>query len=498
MAYDVRNRQQSVTSPSNGTTTYNYSNEQLTQISNNGNSQSMAYDDDGNLKSQTDAMGNVITYDNGTADNSAYPNLLNSITYPTYSESYAYDKQNRRIKTTKTDPTGTLADIVTQQNYDNVGNLAYTIDGNGQKTTYAYDPLNRQISEANEAAQETTAYNYDVFDNLLGVTNAKGTTIRTYTYDKLGQTLTETTPDGRTIQFEYDKVGNLIKKTSPGGQIETHEYAYTYDADGRLKTAIHKVEDNLSDKYEYSYQNGLLSQQKTTFYDETGAELFAKTLVYTYHPDGQLKTYANAEGVTVSYAYNANQQLTKLTIPTVGDITQSDFNWLAPQKVTYPNGVTTDYQFDALMRIKQIHTQKGSTDIMNYGYVYDKVGNITRKTTEKGVSNYRYDKAYRLTGATHPTLTNETFSYDKVGNRLSTQASATPWTYNNADQLLTTPEATYQYNANGHTKSVDYTDTALPDMAYSYDAKERLKRVLKTDDGSQIQSNRYDYNNRWF
>ncbi len=57
-------------------------------------------------------------------------------------------------------------------------------------------------------------------------------------------------------------------------------------------------------------------------------------------------------------------------------------------------------------------------------------------------------------------------------------------------------EATYQYNANGHTQSVDYTDTALPDMAYSYDARERLKRVLKTDDGSQIQSNRYDYNNR--
>ncbi len=103
---------------------------------------------------------------------------------------------------------------------------------------------------------------------------------------------------------------------------------------------------------------------------------------------------------------------------------------------------------------------------------------------------------YDETGATHPTLTNETFSYDKVGNRLSTQASATPWTYNNADQLLTTPEATYLYNANGHTKSVDYTDTALPDMAYSYDARERLKRVLKTDDGSQIQSNRYDYNNR--
>ncbi len=33
-------------------------------------------------------------------------------------------------------------------------------------------------------------------------------------------------------------------------------------------------------------------------------------------------------------------------------------------------------------------------------------------------------------------------------------------------------------------------------MAYSYDARERLTRVLKTDDGSQIQSNRYDYNNR--
>ncbi len=114
--------------------------------------------------------------------------------------------------------------------------------------------------------------------------------------------------------------------------------------------------------------------------------------------------------MTVSYAYNANQQLTKLTIPTVGDITQSDFNWLAPQKVTYPNGVQTKYQFDALMRIKQIHTQKGTTDIMNYGYIYDKVGNIMQKTTEYGNYQYAYDKAYRLKSAINPTLDNE--SYD--------------------------------------------------------------------------------------
>lgn len=44
----------------------------------------------------------------------------------------------------------------------------------------------------------------------------------------------------------------------------------------------------------------------------------------------------------------------------LGDITQNDFNWFVPQKVTHPNGVSSDYQFDALILIKQIHTQNAT------------------------------------------------------------------------------------------------------------------------------------------
>jgi YD repeat-containing protein len=41
-----------------------------------------------------------------------------------------------------------------------------------------------------------------------------------------------------------------------------------------------------------------------------------------------------------------------------------------------------------------------------------------------GAHNYTYDNIYQLTQATHPSMSNEQFSYDGVGNRQTSEGQA--------------------------------------------------------------------------
>ena len=84
------------------------------------------------------------------------------------------------------------------------------------------------------------------------------------------------------------------------------------------------------------------------------------------------------------------------------------------------------------------------------GYTYDNAGNRTSKinylnsTTEQ----YTYDPLYQLTQVTQGTTTTESYSYDAVGNRLSSQGMS-PYAYNSSNEITSTPSATFTYDNNG-------------------------------------------------
>ena len=68
--------------------------------------------------------------------------------------------------------------------------------------------------------------------------------------------------------------------------------------------------------------------------------------------------------------------------------------------------------------------------VLDYRYNYDKMDNITTRTTEHGNYGYGYDDLYRLTEADSPDgagLSDEAFTYDKVGNRLTSAGAPGPW-----------------------------------------------------------------------
>jgi len=131
-------------------------------------------------------------------------------------------------------------------------------------------------------------------------------------------------------------------------------------------------------------------------------------------------------------------------------------------------------------------------EVAPLSYTYDALGNRTSLTDRLGLHTYAYDALNRLTSADHPLasgLPDEAFTYDPLGNRLTSHLSATHL-HNAANRLLEDDSFTYTYVANGNLTSK--TTKALPAQTttYTYDVENQLVQV-DLPDGS-VATYRYD------
>jgi YD repeat-containing protein len=164
-----------------------------------------------------------------------------------------------------------------------------------------------------------------------------------------------------------------------------------------------------------------------------------------------------------------------MLIPGVGPISYNAYRWNSPAKKTLPGGSTTDYNYDPLMRVKTILARDpGQNQLLTREYQYSGAGNITSKNTEHGAYTYQYDALYRLTQADNPTLPDEAYTYDALGNRLTAAGIPGQWTYNANNELLGYGSKTFSYDLNGNMSGkVD----AGQETSYIYDMEDRLVKV---------------------
>ncbi|MEA1875831.1 MAG: hypothetical protein U9N86_03115, partial [Bacteroidota bacterium] len=288
--------------------------------------------------------------------------------------------------------------------YSLSGNLSSKTDKEDKTTGYEYDELNR-LKKVIDPSSNETEYTYDDRDNLISLTDAKGQSTL-FEYDTNNRLTKETRPMGEETTYQYDGAGNLIQKIDAKNQKVAYTYgdagklteiryfnpddlvnpvktvAFTYDRVGNLKTY-----DDGTTSASYNYDD---TYRKVSDVVNYGA--FQKSYSYTYYNNGLKKTFTGPDGITYTYTYNSNNQLSGVQIPSVGSITHASYNWTRPSMITLPGGSKKDYAYDPLMRIQNITSKDpGQNTLLSYQYTYDKADNITLKNTEHGSYTYGYD-----------------------------------------------------------------------------------------------------------
>jgi RHS repeat-associated protein len=155
--------------------------------------------------------------------------------------------------------------------------------------------------------------------------------------------------------------------------------------------------------------------------------------------------------------------------------------------LTRPNGVNTSYSYDGLSHLLSVLHQAGNNVLDGASYAYDPAGNRLSKTNDlNGVtSNYSYDSIYELTQVTQGASTTETYSYDAVGNRLSS-LGVTIYNYNVSNELTSNSNGSYTYDANGNTLS----DPS--GKSYSWDFENRLTQAVVPGTNGGTTTFKYD------
>ena len=251
---------------------------------------------------------------------------------------------------------------------------------------------------------------------------------------------------------------------------------YKRDAAARL----YEVDDTLTGTYTFGYDNmnRLTSATVDYSFDRAGA----LTVQYGYDKVSNRTSMTDPQTVPTTYGYDTLNRLHTLTYNNQTPNFVFGYDALSRRNsLTRPNSVDTTYGYDPVPRLTSVLHKLGTTVLDGASYTYDNAGN--RKTrTDKRTSvtlTYGYDNIYQLKTAKQGTTTKESYTYDLVGNRLSS-LGVNPYNYDSSNELTSIPSGSYTYDNNGNRKSD-------PSGAqYSWDFENRLTQVILPGTGGTV------------
>lgn len=440
-------------------------------------------DNEGVLASFTyDKNGNVISYTNGAGavTTATYDSLdrMRKVTDPLgNSFSYAYDKNGN--VTTLTDREGRTSHYT----YDDLDRVKTFTDNNGFTLTYGYDAEDNVISLTDQN-NNTTSYTYDSLNKRKTMTFPDGKFLQ-YGYDKKGNLTSVRQADGSMIFYQYDALNNLISRTLPNGEV----YSFTYDRLNRI-VAVTNNAGTINIEYDdlgrvvsesfngriNRYEYNITGRTQTTFYPDS------TMVTKEYDSRNRIVRILNDSTVLAEYAYDNANQMTGMT---------------------YANGTGANFQYDLSGRLISV-TANGQGHL-SASYTYDKEDNVTTITRADNPSlseSFQYDNGYRLVnykrGPGGSPVLQQSFTYDAVGNRLSSTTNGVQITYtiNNLNQITSVNGVALNYDDRGNLifdgnyhKRYDPDNRLIRDsispsnfISYQYDGMNR--RIAKITNGN--------------
>lgn len=425
----------------------------------------------------------------------------------------------------------TLQDWTTQYEYDALDNFTRLTDAFGNTRTMLYDGLSRQTYR-DDPNRGQAWFNYDAASNLVGTIESRGMA-HTYLYDGLSRQLEERFYQDQTA-IPATGFHSLILDPTKGRISKQYQYDNNQDKQlHHLKGRLAQVIDEAGSSWFGYDQNGRRTVEKRQI-KAFGQQSDIYTTKRAFNSAGKLTQLTYPDSTHLDYQYGQGGELLAMG-NTVNNISYSASAQLS--HVQYSNGMQSDYEYDALNRLKSRETTRHSdrTRLQSLNYQYDEVSNllgITDQRTEQdkktiakelGIENqyseldqtrfYDYDDWYRI-ALEQNKLKLTQYRFDPIGNLIAKNAN---------DPILGDNNLTLRYGGNTGTgedkrynrQGLRTTDTAGPqalthadvgisydvvgnqlrsgDQQFQWDHANRLKQVENPKNQAKYA---YDHNNK--
>ncbi|MEX1216065.1 hypothetical protein, partial [Saccharospirillum sp.] len=274
-------------------------------------------------------------------------------------------------------------------------------------------------------------------------------------------------PSGSRLSFNDPESGditpigghlNRLHRTELGYRVETPDnLRYMYSADGLLA----RVEDP---------QGNHLTIERTNNQARALVDQYGRRWSLQYRSDGRLQTITDPANRTLTYGYDAQRRLTRVT-GFDGSVERYEYDYAAnPLVITAKfDGEANEAHYDfAQQNQKTVITRQYDEADYHWSYQYDSNNQQTVLTNRNGMAvTNRYNDDYKFTEKVYGgsgQLGSQQFDYDAEGN-LRVQ-------YNELNEL-----SSYTYNARGQVESM--TDGEGRTTHYTRDTAGRI--LTETD-----------------
>lgn len=371
---------------------------------------------------------------------------------------YTYDGLDRVVgmsMPSKTTPGVSSTTDYENYAYDPNGNLTSQRLRDGSTVSYGFDALNRMTSRAASANDGTMSFAYDLVGRMTSASDNLNVVVAS-TYDALGRRGAESS-FGRTMTSQYDVAGRRTRLTYADGFFVT----YTYSVTGEMLQVR---------------ENGAT----------TGVGVLAN---YTYDDLGRRTKLKRGNGLETNYAFDPASRLQQLQQTTIANTRTFSYN--PASEITQATQSNTAFDWQTHVNIDSLATINGLNQITQAGpnaITYDARGNLA----SDGTSSFVYNSRNQLLG-----YTGGNFYYDPVGRLRNLSAETQTFDYDGVDLIA-------EYGYNGalnrryvHGPGVDepivwYEGAGTTDRRF-YHADERGSiMALTTSVGNLIQRLTYD------
>ncbi|WP_342775644.1 DUF6531 domain-containing protein, partial [Saccharospirillum alexandrii] len=293
-------------------------------------------------------------------------------------------------------------------------------------------------------------------------------------------------PSGSRVSFNDPESGgitpigghlNRLHRIDGGYRVETPDNRrYFFNNEGLLI----RVEDT---------QGNHLTIERSGNQARALADQYGRRWSLQYNSDGQLETITDPENRTLTYGYDSQQRLTRVT-GFDGSVNRYEYDYAAnPLVITAKfdgEGNEAHYQF-AQQSQETVITHQFDEDGYHWSYQYDRDNQVSVLTNRNGLTvTNRYNDDYKFTEKVYGAsgeFGSEQFDYDAEGNlsyRYNELSEVTSFTHNARGQVQSVTDGegrTTHYTRDQAGRILSETDPAGNTTHYRRDANGQIDRI---------------------